>query len=57
MTVEYVKTLLAMAEDMLAIATTLPSGPTRTDAVQTIRDYVANIALLINAIEIGLKEK
>ena len=57
MTVEYLKTFMAMAEDMLAIASTLPPGPTRTDALQMIRECVANIALLMSAIEIGQKGK
>jgi hypothetical protein len=57
MTVDYLQMLLATAQDMLATTTTLPRGASRDDAIQMIREYVSNIALLMNAIEITLNAK
>ena len=57
MTVEYLKVLLATAEEMLATATTLPENAGRDDTLQMVRAYVSNIALFMNAIELGLKAK
>ena len=57
MTLEYLQTLLTTAEDMLATASTLPEGASRDDALLTVRAYVSNIALLIDAVELGLKAK
>jgi hypothetical protein len=57
MTVEYLKVLLATAEEMLTIASTLPEGASREDALQMVRAYVSNIALLMNAVELGLKDR
>jgi hypothetical protein len=57
MSVEYLKALLAMAEEMLATTSRLPSGPDRNEAVQMLRRYISDIALLMNAIEIGLKAR
>ena len=57
MIVEYLKVLLATAEEMLTIASTFPEGATRDDALQMIRAHVSNIALLMNAVELGLKAK
>jgi hypothetical protein len=57
MSVEYLKALLAMAEEMLATASRLPSGPDRNEAVQILRRYISDFAVLMNAIEIGLKAK
>jgi hypothetical protein len=55
MTVEYLQVLLATAEEMLATASTLPEGASRDDALQMVRAYVSNIALLMNAVELSLK--
>jgi hypothetical protein len=57
MSVEYLKVLLATAEEMLATANTLPDSASRDSALQMVRAYVSNIALLMNAIELGLKSK
>jgi len=57
MTIEYLKKLLATAEVMLTTAGALPEGATRDDALQMVRAYISNIALLMNAIEVGLKAK
>jgi hypothetical protein len=48
---------LATAEVMLTTAGALPEGATRDDALQMVRAYISNIALLMNAIEVGLKAK
>ena len=57
MTIEYLKELLATAEEMLAMASTLPETASRDDALQLVRAYVSNIALLMNAVELGLKAR
>ena len=57
MTVEYLKVLLATAEEMLAMASSLPESASRDDALQMVRVYVSNIALVMNAVELGLKAK
>jgi hypothetical protein len=36
---------------MLATASTIPESAGRDDAVQMVRAYISNIALLMNAIE------
>ena len=51
MTVEYLKVLLATAEEVLAMASTLPENAGRDDALQMVRAYVSNVALFMNAIE------
>jgi hypothetical protein len=57
MTVGYLQVLLTTAEQMLATASALPESAGRDDALQMIRAYVSNIALLMDAIELGLKAK
>ena len=57
MSVEYLTVLLATAEEMIATASTFPESTSRNDALQMVRAYVSNIALLLNAIEPGLKAK
>ena len=57
MSVEYLKLLLSAAEEMLTTASTLPESTGRQEALQMVRAYVSSIALLMNAIEIGLKAK
>ena len=57
MDVEYLKVLMATAEEMLTMASNLPQSPGRNDALQMVKAYVSNIALLMNAIELGLKPK
>ena len=57
MTVEYLKVLLATADEMLATASTLPKSAARNDALQIVRDYLLNIALLMNATELSLRAK
>ena len=55
MSVEYLKALLATAEEMLTMASTLPEGASRDEALQMIQDYLLDIGRLMNAIEIALK--
>ena len=55
MSVEYLQGLLATAEEMLATASMLPESAGRDDALQMVRACISNIALLMNAIELGLK--
>ena len=57
MSIEYLQVLLATAEEMLATAGALPESAGRDDALQMVRAYVSNIAILMNAIELGLKAK
>jgi hypothetical protein len=57
MTVGYLQVLLTTAEQMLATASALPESAGRDDALQMVRAYVSNIALLMSAIELGLKAK
>jgi len=57
MSVEYLKVLLATAEEMLATANTFPESAGRDDALEMVRAYISNIALLMNAIEPDLKTK
>jgi hypothetical protein len=57
MNIEYLRELLATAEVMLTTAGALPEGGTRDDALQMVRAYISNIALLMNAIELSLKAK
>jgi hypothetical protein len=57
MTVGYLQVLLTIAEQMLATASELPESAGRDDALRMVRAYVSNIALLMNAIELGLKAK
>jgi hypothetical protein len=55
MTIEYLKVLLAAAGEMLSTLSTLPESASREDALQMVRAYLSNIALLMNAVELGLK--
>ena len=55
MTIEYLKVLLAAAEEMLSTLSTLPESVSREDALQMVRAYLSNIALLMDAVELGLK--
>jgi hypothetical protein len=55
MGVEYLKALLATAEEMLATAGTLPTGAGRDEAHRMVQDYILDIERLMNAIELGLK--
>ena len=57
MSIEYLKGLLATAEEMLSTASALPQSASRDNAIQMVRAYVSNIALLMNAIELDLKAK
>ena len=49
MDVEYLQMLMATAEEMLVTASTLPESASRNDALQMVRAYLSNIALLMNA--------
>lgn len=53
--VEYLKALLATAEQMLATAGTLQDGAGRDQALQLVRDCFFDIERLMNAVELGLK--
>jgi hypothetical protein len=55
MTIEYLKVLLAAAGEMLSTLSTLPESDSREDALQMVRAYLSNIALLMDAVELGLK--
>jgi hypothetical protein len=55
MPVEYLKMLLTAAEEMLSTVSTLPEIASRDDALQMVRTYLSNIALLMNAVELALK--
>jgi hypothetical protein len=55
MPIEYLKMLLATAEEMLSTVSTLPESASRDDALQMVRAYLSNIALLMNAVDLGLK--
>ena len=66
MSVNDIKILLTMAENLLATAEKLPSGPDRNDALQMIRKLTAEIAVRVDrravavkggAPEMGLKAK
>jgi len=58
MSVEYLQALLTTAEDMLATASSLPEkSASRDDPLRMVRAYVSNIALLMNAVELGLKAR
>ena len=57
MDVEYLRVLMATAEEMLTMASNLPEGADRDNALQMVRAYVSNIALLMNAVELGLKAR
>ena len=57
MDVEYLQVLMATAEEMLVTASTLPESASRNDALQMVRAYLSNIALLMNAVEGGLKAR
>ena len=55
-----IKTLLEMAENLLAAAEKLPAGPDRNNALQTIQKFAAEIADRIDRqqpADIGLKTK
>ena len=55
MTIEYLRALLATAQEMLTMAGTLPAGADRDEALQMVRDYLFDIDRLMNAIELALK--
>ena len=55
MSIEYLKALLATAEEMLATAGTLPDGAGRDQALQMVRDYLFDVERLMNAVELALK--
>jgi type VI protein secretion system component VasF len=60
MSVKEIKTLLDMAENLLATAAKLPSGPERNDALQTIQKFAAEISSRMDRqplVEVGLKAK
>ena len=57
MDVDYLRVLMATAEEMLSMASNLPESADRDNALQMVRAYVSNIALLMNAIEVGPKAK
>ena len=57
MDIEYLRALMATAEEMIATITILPESAGRDNALQMIRGYVSNIALLMDAIELGLEAK
>ena len=60
MSVKEIKTLLEMAENLLATAEKLPLGPERSDALQTIQKFVAEISSRMDRqplVEVGLKAK
>ena len=60
MSVKEIKILLEMAENLLATAEKLPSGPERNDALQAIQKFAAQIAGRMDRqplIEMGLKAK
>ena len=59
MSVNDIKILLTMAENLLATVEKLPSGPDRNDALQMIRKLTAEIADRMDRqlVEIGLKAK
>jgi len=48
---------LATAEQLLATASALPESAGRDDALQIVRAYLSNIALLMNATELSLRAK
>jgi hypothetical protein len=48
MSVNDIKILLTMAENLLATAEKLPSGPDRNDALQMIRKLTAEIAVRVD---------
>jgi len=60
MSAKEIKTLLEMAENLLATAEKLPSGPERNNALQTIQKFVAEISSRMDRrplVEVGLKAK
>jgi hypothetical protein len=57
MDVEYLRVLMATAEEMLTVASNLPESADRDNALQMVRAYVSNIALLMNAVELGVKAR
>ena len=59
MSVNDIKALLAIGENLLATAEKLPPGPDRNDALQMIRKLTAEIADRMDRqlVEIGLKAK
>jgi hypothetical protein len=59
MSVNDIKALLAMGENLLATAEKLPSGPDRNDALQMIPRLAAEIADRLDRamVEIGLRAK
>ena len=60
MSVNEIKNLLEMAENLLATAEKLPSGPDRTDALQTIRKFAIELTRHMDRqrlVELGPKAK
>ena len=57
MDVEYLRVLMATAEEMLTMASNLPESADRDNGLQMVQAYVSNIALLMNAVELGLKAR
>ena len=58
MSVNDIKMLLAMADNLLATVEKLPSGPDRNDALQMIRKLTAEIADRVDREQpLGLKAK
>jgi hypothetical protein len=60
MSVKEIKTLLEMAENLLATAAKLPSGSERNDAIQTIQKFAAEISRRMDReplVAVGLKAK
>ena len=53
MSVNDIKILLTMAENLLATAEKLPSGPDRNDALQMIRKPTAEIAIRMDRHALG----
>jgi hypothetical protein len=56
MTIECLEALLARAQEMLATATGLPRGPSREYALETIRQYVSDIAIAMDVVESTYKQ-
>lgn len=53
MTIDCLRALLAQAQDMLATAASLPQGPSRQYALETIRGFVSDIAKEMDVVEKG----
>jgi hypothetical protein len=59
MSVNDIRILLSMAENLLATAEKLPSGPERSDALQMIRKLTAEIAVRVDrrAVAVSLRAR